>query len=493
MNVLESASPKTRGADGSGAATQPGMASVASFTRLNPITKETASTAKAMTVAEATAVADKAAAAFPAWAALGPNARRAALFKVADAMMARLEDFVTAMASETGATRGWAMFNVNLAAGMVREAASLTTQIAGEVIPSDKPGCLAMAMREPVAVILGIAPWNAPVILGVRAIVTALACGNAVVFKASEICPRTHQIIVEAFASGGLPEGVIGVVTNAPEDAGDIVGALIDHPAVKRINFTGSTRVGRVIAVRAAQNLKPCLLELGGKAPFLVLEDADLDEAVKAAAFGAFFNSGQICMSTERLIVVGAIADRFAEKFAAKAKTLVAGDPREGKTPLGAMVDIKNVQHVNALIEDAVSKGAQLLAGGKSNSVLMSATLLDGVTKDMKIYKEESFGPVVAMIRAKDEADAVRLANDTEYGLSASVFTGDAARGLRVARQIKSGIFHVNGPTVHDEAQMPFGGVGASGYGKFGGKAGIDSFTELRWVTVETRPGHYPV
>jgi acyl-CoA reductase-like NAD-dependent aldehyde dehydrogenase len=348
-------------------------------------------------------------------------------------------------------------------------------------------------VREPVGVILGIAPWNAPVILGVRAIATALACGNAVVLKASELCPRTHQLIVQAFAAGGLPAGVVGFVTNAPENAAEIVGALIDHPAIRRVNFTGSTRVGRVIAVRAAQQLKPCLLELGGKAPLIVLEDADLDEAVKAAAFGAFFNSGQICMSTERLIVVDAVADRFAEKLAEKARTLSAGDPREAKAPLGAMVDLKNAQHVNALIKDALGQGARLLAGGPSNTVLMSATLLDGVTRDMRVYTEESFGPVVALIRAKDEADAVRLANDSEYGLSAAVFTRDAARGLSVARQVKSGIFHINGPTVHDEAQMPFGGIGASGYGKFGGKAGIDSFTELRWITIETKPGHFPI
>jgi len=251
--------------------------------------------------------------------------------------------------------------------------------------------------------------------------------------------------------------------------------------------------VGRVIAVRAAQNLKPCLLELGGKAPLIVLDDANLEEAVKAAAFGAFFNSGQICMSTERIIVVDAVGDRFAELLQAKARTLLAGDPRQGNMPLGAMVDLRNVRHVNELIGDALAKGADLLAGGPSSCVLAPATVLDRVTKEMRIYAEESFGPVVALIRAEDESEAVRLANDTEYGLSASVFTGDAARGLRVARRVKSGIFHINGPTVHDEAQMPFGGVGASGYGKFGGKAGIDSFTELRWVTIETKPGVFPI
>lgn len=463
------------------------------FQRNNPLTGEVASRATAMQAADVVAVIEKAAKAFPAWAATGPNARRAVLMKAAAALEAKADDFIQAMMGEIGATEGWARFNLMLAASMIREAAAITTQISGEVIPSDKPGCLAMALKEPVGVILGIAPWNAPIILGVRAIAVPLACGNSVILKASENCPRTHELIIEAFAEAGFPDGVVNVVTNAPEDAGDVVGALIDHPAVKRINFTGSTAVGKIIAKRAAEHLKPVLLELGGKAPLIVLEDADLDEAVKAAAFGAFMNQGQICMSTERIIVVDAVADAFAEKFAAKATSLATGDPREGKTPLGAVVDKKTVQNVNALIGDAASKGAKILTGGKAESVLMPATVVDGVTADMKIYRDESFGPVVGVIRAKDEADAIRLANDSEYGLSAAVFTRDTARGLKVARLIHSGICHVNGPTVHDEAQMPFGGVGASGYGRFGGKAGIDSFTELRWITVETEPGHFPI
>ncbi|MEZ5892091.1 MAG: aldehyde dehydrogenase [Parvularculaceae bacterium] len=463
------------------------------FERKNPLTGEIASKAVAMKAADVGPVAERAAKAFAAWSKTGPNARRAVLSKAASALEARADDFVKAMMGEIGATEGWARFNLLLAASMVREAAAITTQIGGEVIPSDKPGCLAMALKEPVGVILGIAPWNAPIILGVRAIAVPLACGNSVILKASESCPRTHELIVEAFAEADFPEGTVNIVTNAPQDAGEVVGALIDHPAVKRINFTGSTAVGRIIAKRAAEHLKPVLLELGGKAPLIVLEDADLDEAVKAAAFGAYMNQGQICMSTERIIVVEAVADTFAEMFAAKAKSLATGDPREGKTPLGAVVDKKTVSNVNALIEDAKAKGAKILAGGTAETVLMPATVIDGVTGEMKIYRDESFGPVVGIIRAKDEIDAVRLANDSEYGLSAAVFTRDTARGLNVARQIHSGICHVNGPTVHDEAQMPFGGVGASGYGRFGGKAGIDSFTELRWITIETQPGHFPI
>ena len=463
------------------------------FTRINPLTGEPASTAKAMKAADVPAIAARAADSMATWSAMGPNARRVILMKAASALEARQDAFVTAMMNEIGATAGWAMFNLGLAASMVREAAALTTQIAGEVIPSDKPGCMAMALKEPVGVVLGIAPWNAPIILGVRAIAVPLACGNAVILKASETCPRTHGLIIEAFIEAGFPDGVVNIVTNAPEDAGSVVGALIDAPQVKLINFTGSTQVGRIIARRAAEHPKPCLLELGGKAPLIILEDADLDEAVKAGAFGAFMNQGQICMSTERIIVVDAVADAFAEKFAAKARSMQTGDPREGKTPLGAVVDPKTVDHVNRLIDDAVAKGASLLAGGTADSVLMPATVVDCVSSAMNLYHDESFGPVVAMIRARDAAHAVELANDSEYGLSAAVFTRDIAKGLTIARQIRSGICHVNGPTVHDEAQMPFGGVGASGYGRFGGRQGIDSFTETRWITVETQNGHFPI
>lgn len=471
----------------------PPRTGAATFTRRNPVTGDVATTARAFTVADADAAVDAAATAFTAWSALGPNARRAALGKAAAALEARADQFVEAMMHEVGATEGWARFNLMLAAGMVREAAALTTQIGGEVIPSDKPGCIAMALREPVGVMLGIAPWNAPIILGVRAVAVPLACGNTVVLKASEQCPRTHSLIAEAFAEAGLPEGAVSIVTNAPEDAGEIVGALIDNRHVRRINFTGSTAVGRIIAKRAAEHLKPVLLELGGKAPLIVLDDADLDEAVKAAAFGAFMNQGQICMSTERIIVVDAVADAFAEKFAAKAKTMAVGDPRQGKTPLGAVIDRKTVDCVRGLVDDALAQGADQLVGGETDGVLMPAHVIDRVTPEMRLFREESFGPVVAITRARDEAHAIVLANDTEYGLSAAVFTRDTARGLRVARQIRSGICHVNGPTVHDEPQMPFGGVNASGYGRFGGKAGIDAFTELRWITIETQPGHYPI
>ncbi|MDO8371316.1 MAG: aldehyde dehydrogenase, partial [Polaromonas sp.] len=357
----------------------------------------------------------------------------------------------------------------------------------------DVPGSLAMGVRQPAGVVLGIAPWNAPVILGVRAIATPLACGNTVIFKGSENCPRTHQLIAEAFADAGFPPGVVNYITNAPADAGAVVEAMVAHPAVRRVNFTGSTKVGKIIAMTCAKYLKPVVLELGGKAPLVILDDANIDDAVNAAAFGSFANSGQICMSTERIIVDQKIADAFVKQFAAKASALPLGDPRKPEpVVLGSVIGMGTVEHCNALIDDALAKGAKLACGGKAENTLMPATVLDHVTPAMRIYHEETFGPVKCVVRVSGVEEAVACANDNAYGLSAAVFGGDIARAFNVARRIDSGICHVNGPTVHDEAQMPFGGVKGSGIGRFGGKAGVAEFTELRWITIQTTPRHYP-
>lgn len=461
------------------------------FDRLDPMTGEIATRAAAASIGDAQKAADAAAVAFPEWSAVPPVERRRLLLKAADVLQSKSEDFAAAVVAETGSPAHWGHFNVMLAADMIREAASMITQITGEVIPANRPGSMAMGMRQPVGVILSIAPWNAPVILGVRSIAMPLACGNTVVFKASENCPRTHALIVESFREAGLPKGVLNLVTNAPADAHKIVEALIAHPKVKRINFTGSTRVGRIIAELAAGYLKPVLLELGGKAPLVVLDDADIDEAVNAAAFGAFANQGQICMSTEKVVLDNRIADQFLQKFASKASGLPAGDPR-GHVVLGACISVESVRRVAELIKDALAKGANLIAGGPSDTAVMGATILDLVTPAMRIYDEESFGPVTCVVRVDGEDEAINVANDTEYGLAAAIFTKDIARGLRLAKRIESGICHINGPTVHDEAQMPFGGVKASGYGRFGGKAAIDEFTELRWITIQTEPMHYP-
>ena len=465
----------------------------ATFERRNPLDGKVATRAPAASPADAVAAVEAAAEAFKTWSQTGPNARRALLMKAADALEAKTPLFIEAVSAETGATGMWAGFNVTLAAGMIREAAALTTQIGGEVIPSDVPGSLAMGIRQSAGVVLGIAPWNAPVILGVRAIATPLACGNTVILKGSENCPRTHQLIVQAFQEAGFAPGVVNYITNAPADAGAVVEAMVAHPAVRRVNFTGSTRVGKLLALTCAKYLKPVVLELGSKAPLVVLDDADLQAAVNAAAFGAFANSGQICMSTERLIVDRKIADDFVSLFAKKAKSLPIGDPRKPEpVVLGSVIGMGTVEHCNALIDDALAKGAKLVCGGKAENTLMPATILDHVTPKMRIYHEETFGPVKCVVRVDGVDAAVDCANDNEYGLSAAVFGRDTARALTVAQRIESGICHINGPTVHDEAQMPFGGVKGSGMGRFGGKAGIAEFTELRWITMQAGERHYP-
>ena len=464
----------------------------ATFERRSPLDGAVATVAPAATLDDARAACDAAAAAHKSWSAIGPSERRALLSRAAAALEARAADFTAAMAAETGASAIWAGFNVHLAADMLREAAALSTQISGEVIPSDVPGSLAMAVRQSAGVVLGIAPWNAPVILGVRAIAVPLACGNTVVLKGSELCPATHGLIVQSLQDAGIPKGVVNFVTNAPADAAAVVEAIVAHPAVRRVNFTGSTRVGTLIAQTCARYLKPSVLELGGKAPALVLDDADLEAAVAGIAFGAFANSGQICMSTERIVVDAKIADVFVAKLAAKAKALPLGDPRKGPVVLGSVVDMATTERCNLLIDDALAKGARLVCGGKASDTLMPATLLDHVTPAMAIYHEESFGPVKPIVRVDSEDAAIACANDNPYGLSAAVFTRDTARGWRVAQRIESGICHINGPTVHDEAQMPFGGMKGSGYGRFGGKAAIDQFTDLRWITIEDPGQPYP-
>ena len=463
----------------------------ATFERKDPFTGKVATRAPAASIADAHAAVDAAAAAFPAWAAIGPNERRSFLLKASEIMAAKVAEFTQLVTEETGATAPWAGFNVMLASQMLREAASMTTQVSGEVIPSDKPGTLALAVRQPAGVVLGMAPWNAPVILGTRAIAMPLACGNTVVLKASELCPGIHRLIGQVMVEAGLPMGVVNVVTNAPADAPAIVEALIAHPAVKRVNFTGSTRVGRIIAAIAGRHLKPVLLELGGKAPLIVLDDADIDAAVNATVFGAFMNQGQICMSTERIIVDEKVADAFVAKLAAKANHLPAGDPR-GHVVLGSLIDLAPAERMDALIKDAVAKGGKVVAGGKRTGTVVDATVIDNVTSSMRLYNEESFGPVKPIIRVKGVDEAVRVANDTEYGLSSAVFGADVMRAMAVAKRLHTGICHINGSTVNDEAQMPFGGIGGSGYGRFGGKAAIDEFTDLRWITIEDPKQQYP-
>jgi benzaldehyde dehydrogenase (NAD) len=286
---------------------------------------------------------------------------------------------------------------------------------------------------------------------------------------------------------------VINLITNAPENAADVVDELIAHPATRRINFTGSTKVGRIVAEKAGRHLKRVLLELGGKAPMVVLRDADLDRAAAAASFGAFFHQGQICMSTERVVADRAIADALAEKLAARASALPVGDPRDAGTAIGPLINEQALERVGALVQDAVSQGAEAVTGGEAQGSCFPPTVLRGVTPKMRIYSEESFGPLVTVVPVDGPDEAVAVANDTEYGLSAAVFSEDVPAALELAQRIESGICHVNDTTVQDEPQMPFGGVKASGWGRFGGRAALEEFTELRWITVQEQPREYPI
>jgi vanillin dehydrogenase len=463
------------------------------FERTDPLNGQAVTVAAAAGREDARRAVEAARDAFPGWSGTPAGERRTLLNRAADLLMERAPDVAGVMTDEVGGTFGWGMFNCDLAARMLREAAAQAYSVVGEVIPSDVPGSLAMGVRQPAGVVVGMAPWNAPVILSTRAIATPLAYGNTVVLKASERCPRTHAAVVGALVDAGLPAGAINLIIHAPEDAPDVVDELIAHPAVRRVNFTGSTRVGKIIALKCAEHLKRCLLELGGKAPQVVLADADLDAAADAASFGAFMNSGQICMSTERVVADRSIAGELGAKLAERAGKLTVGDPRDQGTMIGPVVTDAARERIVELIEDAREKGADVLSGGDSDGNLVTPTVLSGVTPDMRIYGEESFGPVVSIVTVDGADEAVRVANDTEYGLAAAVFGADVDAAMAVARRIESGICHVNSSTVHDEPQMPFGGVKSSGWGRFGGRAALEEFTELRWMTVQQGARHYPI
>lgn len=463
------------------------------FLRQHPVTKETVTVCAAAGVVDAVAAASAAADSYKLWKQSAPSERRRLLLKTADILEAKTPKFIEAMAKEVGASALWAGFNVYLAANVFREAAALATQIQGETIPTDKPGTLSMTLRQPVGPILSIVPWNGTVVLAARAIAYPIVCGNSVVFRGSESSPQTHALVAEAVLEAGFPAGVLNYINNAPEEAEEIVDTLISHDAIRRINFTGSTRIGRLIAQKAAVHVKRCLLELGGKSPLIVLDDANIDEAVKAAIFGTFLYQGQICMSTERIIVDESVADDFVEKFVAKARALVSSDPIENPDAIiGPMISPASGPRINDMMSDALSKGAVLRCGGAADGALMPATVVDHVTSEMRLYDEETFGPITIVIRVKGIEEAIKVANDSAYGLSSGVFSKDVNKALSVAMAIEYGSVHINGATVQNEAQAPYGGTKGSGYGRFDGRAVIDEFTELKWLTIEPQIQNYP-
>ncbi|PMD58747.1 aldehyde dehydrogenase [Hyaloscypha bicolor E] len=421
-----------------------------SFSVRSPVTGSRLHDSTSASVADALTAVESAQKAFQSWKKTKPTARRDIFLKAAKIVEKRGDELGKYMMDETAASEFWGSgFNVPLAVDMLKDVAGRIPSVQGSVPIPGAEGKSAMVWKEPYGVILGIAPWNAPYILGFRAIVFAIAAGNTVILKSSETSPP---------ASGQ--------------------SALIEDPRVKKINFTGSTQVGKVIGELAGRNLKPVLLELGGKAPAIVWEDADLPSAAQACAMGAFLYAGQICMSTERIIVHKNIAEAFEREFVAAAKG--------GWSGVQDLISEAGVEKNKLLIKDAVSKGASILHGEleavEDTNTKMKPIGVKGVREGMDLYKTESFGPTVSFIVVDTEEEALRIANDTEYGLSAAVFTEDLRRGLRFAKEIESGAVHINGMSVHDESGLPHGGVKQSGYGRFG-SMGMDELVRTKTVT----------
>jgi acyl-CoA reductase-like NAD-dependent aldehyde dehydrogenase len=463
------------------------------FDDYNPYSGEVYATLAAGKRGDARKACDAAAAAFPDWSHTAPAKRQSYFLKAADILERRQQEIVSIITQETGGTLGWGMFQTGFVPGLLREAAAQVHAVNGEIIPADLPGALFMAIRQPVGVVAAIAPWNAPLILSLRAVALPMACGNTTVLKPSAEAPVSGgMILAEVFEEAGLPGGVFNVVTNGPGLSGEVGDEFIEHPNVRRLSFTGSSEVGRQIAEKAARHLKKVTLELGGNDPLIILKDADIDYAVDAATFGRFNYQGQVCMASKRIIVEKPVATDFTEKFVEKARRLKVGDPQDPDTVIGPLINQRQVDKLHRQVQEAIKQGARLVCGGKYEGRCYHPTVLTNVTPDMNIAREETFGPVAPVIIVEDADEAVGVANDSRFGLSAGVITGDLQKGLDIAERLETGMVHVNDSTIHDEPQVPFGGMKESGYGRHGGRAAIEEFTELRWISIQRTPRQYP-
>lgn len=433
-------------------------------------------------------------AAQPGWAGLPPAARAGCLYKAAELFEARIDMFVDALIRETGSAQGKARFEASLIPLALREAAGLTTREIGEVYPSQVPGKVNRTLRTPRGVVGVITPWNFPLYLGVRGFVYALALGNAIVLKPAQDTPIVGGLMLAGLlADAGMPPGVFNVLTTGDGGAAMIGAAFTSDPRIASISFTGSTGIGRYLAQDCAKVFKPVMLEMGGKNPLIVLEDADVDQAVNAAFFGAFLHQGQICMSTDRIIVADALHDAFLDKLVAKVSQFVPTAPEDPTCVIGPIINRRQLSRLEALIDDARAAGATVRTGGRSEGAYYLPTILTGVTPNMRVWHEEIFGPAAVVCRAATEAEAIALANDTDYGLSAAIMTGDVARGEALAERLHAGMIHINDSTVHDEPHCPFSGLGHSGGGgKWGPKGAIEAFTEQRWISSMRGRASYP-
>jgi aldehyde dehydrogenase (NAD+) len=464
----------------------------AKFPVMNPSNGEVFREVADASRSDASTAIEAAANAFPEWSGMNHAQRARILHKAGDILEARAKEIQAVLVDESGSWIGKTMFETGYASGVFRAAAAAAYQVNGEILPSEH-GKISLVMRVPLGVVSVISPWNFPMILSSRGFAPALAVGNCVVLKPSEETPLSGGLIfAEILEEAGVPAGVFNVVTCSRDNVAEVGDELISNAAVHGISFTGSTAVGSRIAAQAGGLLKKCCVELGGKDALIVLDDADIERAVNAATFGAFMHQGQICMSVERIIVAESVADEFTDKFVANTRKLKVGDPREMGNCIGPLINETQLGKIRSQVDEAIAAGATLLCGGKNDGLFFEPTVLSNVTRDMRIFREETFGPVAPILRAGSDDEAVELANDSDYGLSAGIMTRDEERGLSIAQRLRTGMAHINDSSVNDEPHVPFGGIGASGVGRHGGKPGIDTFTELRWVTLERGGRHYP-
>ncbi|KAF2710184.1 aldehyde dehydrogenase family protein [Pleomassaria siparia CBS 279.74] len=448
----------------------------------SPLTNTSCWAATSASPDDALAAVSAAQAVFPSWSATKPNVRIAILLKAAAIMEANMEEYAGYLTMEMGANVEAAYsFVLPLAIDMCRNIAGRILGICGSVPVVQKEGQSAMVLREPYGVCFGIVPWNAPYVFGIRSAATAIATGNTTVLKGSELTPRCYWAIGKAFAEAGLPAGVLNIISCRPEDAPQVVNAIIEHAAVRKINFTGSASTGRKIGRVCGENLKPCLMELGGKNAAIVCEDADLNKAAEECIAGAFLNAGQICMSTDRILVHEAILPGLLEAM----KTQLAASATSKDLP--NVVSSASKDRLSALIADALSHGAEIISGVDTQpdtpGTSFVPTILSKVSPSSTLHAQEAFGPLVAISTFATEDQAVDMVNWTEYGLHAAVFTQDLRRGLRIAKRLQVGACHINSMTVHDEPALPMGGVKSSGWGRFNGEEGLEDFLIRRVVT----------
>jgi benzaldehyde dehydrogenase (NAD) len=431
-----------------------------------------------------------AAAAQPAWAAQTGPERAALIRRAARVLEDNHEEFETWLVREGGAVPGKAAFEVSLVLAELWEAAALPTQPWGHLLPTSEPGRESIARRVPLGVVGVISPWNFPQILSVRAVAPALALGNAVILKPDVQTPVSGGVLVaRLFEEAGLPAGLLHVL---PGDA-EAGSALTADPNVAMIAFTGSTAVGRLVGEAAGRSLKRVSLELGGNNALIVLDDADLEVASSAGAWSAFLHQGQVCMTAGRHIVLAAVADEYLDRLAARASGLPVGDPNVEQVALGPLISERQLANVDRIVTQTVEAGAVIRAGGTHDQLFYQPTVLAGVTTKMPAFREEIFGPVAPVIVVQDEAEAVAVANDTEYGLVAAIQTGSRERGRALADQLRTGIVHVNDQTLNNDAYAPFGGTGASGNGsRFGSQSSWDEFTQWQWLTLRDQPHGFP-